>query len=133
MNFIENNFPDFSGSTGGWLKAAEIEEKYVISWINPSRNVLNIFENPTGGLFFMKTGKNVGYFAKKEQCLALSRQLRLVFKIVNYYIFRVLPNREFEVLHPNDNVPPEKVNKGRICVGKSEFAFGKKFCYNKYK
>jgi len=27
-------FPEFGGSTGGWLQAAETEEKYVITWTN---------------------------------------------------------------------------------------------------
>lgn len=27
-------FPEFGGSTGGWLQAAETEEKYVMTWTN---------------------------------------------------------------------------------------------------
>jgi hypothetical protein len=27
-------FPEFGGSTGGWLEAAETEEKYVMTWNN---------------------------------------------------------------------------------------------------
>jgi photosystem I subunit II len=27
--------PTFEGSTGGWLRAAEVEEKYAITWTSP--------------------------------------------------------------------------------------------------
>ena len=29
---LQTPFPTFGGSTGGWLRAAEIEEKYAITW-----------------------------------------------------------------------------------------------------
>ena len=32
-----NEFPEFGGSTGGWLQAAETEEKYVMTWVNDKK------------------------------------------------------------------------------------------------
>jgi len=42
-------FPEFGGSTGGWLQAAETEEKYVMTWVNEKKVANDIFEMPTGG------------------------------------------------------------------------------------
>ena len=121
-------FPEFGGSTGGWLQAAETEEKYVMTWTNARgiENVeQNIFEMPTGGAAIMKSGPNLVYFARKEQCLALGKQLRTGFKINDYRIFRLLPSGEVQFIHPKDGVFPEKVNEGRVAVGKKEFSIGK--------
>jgi photosystem I subunit 2 len=85
----------------------------------------NIFEMPTGGAAIMKDGPNLVYFARKEQCLALGRQLRTNFKINDYRVFRLLPSGEIQFIHPKDGVFPEKVNEGRIAVGKREFSIGK--------
>jgi photosystem I subunit 2 len=82
MNTNTNYFPEFGGSTGGWLQAAETEEKYVMTWTNDkttSKVEENIFEMPTGGAAIMKSGPNLVYFARKEQCLALGKQLRSQF------------------------------------------------------
>jgi photosystem I subunit 2 len=116
-------FPEFGGSTGGWLQAAETEEKYVITWTNDKEE--NIFELPTGGAAIMKQGPNLIYFARKEQGLALGKQLRTNFKINDYRIFRLFPSGEIQFIHPKDGVFPEKVNEGRIAVGKREFSIGK--------
>jgi hypothetical protein len=43
---LQTPFPTFGGSTGGWLRAAEVEEKYAITWTS---NKEQIFEIPTGG------------------------------------------------------------------------------------
>ena len=121
-------FPEFGGSTGGWLQAAETEEKYVITWTNNQKKSKvedNIFELPTGGAAIMKEGPNLIYFARKEQCLALGKQLRTNFKINDYRIFRLVPSGEIQFLHPKDGVFPEKVNEGRIAIGKREFSIGK--------
>jgi len=120
-------FPEFGGSTGGWLEAAETEEKYVMTWNNDTKKSTedSIFEMPTGGAAIMKTGPNLVYFARKEQCLALGKQLRTDFKINDYRIFRILPSGEVQFIHPKDGVFPEKVNEGRIAVGKREFSIGK--------
>ena len=32
-------FPEFGGSTGGWLESAEKEEKYVMTWNNINKNI----------------------------------------------------------------------------------------------
>ena len=42
----------------------------------------NIFEMPTGGAAIMKQGPNLVYFARKEQCLALGKQLRTNSKLM---------------------------------------------------
>jgi photosystem I subunit II len=128
MNSNNLYFPEFGGSTGGWLQAAETEEKYVMTWTNTRKiesDQENIFEMPTGGAAIMKTGPNIVYFARKEQCLALGKQLRTSFKINDYKIFRILPSGEVQFIHPKDGVFPEKVNEGRVAVGKREFSIGK--------
>jgi photosystem I subunit 2 len=121
-------YPEFGGSTGGWLEAAETEEKYVMTW-NNDRNKFsvedNIFEMPTGGAAIMKVGPNLVYFARKEQCLALGKQLRTEIKINDYRIFSLLTICEVQFIHPKDGVFPEKVNEGRVAVGKREFSIGK--------
>ncbi len=122
---IDNTyFPEFEGSTGGWLQAAEIEEKYVITWNNDSGKT-HFFEMPIGGAAKMKAGPNLVYFARKEQCLALAKQLRTEFKINDYRIFRLFPNSEVQFIHPKDGVFPEKVNEGRIAIGKKDYSIGK--------
>ena len=81
---FDSYFPEFGGSTGGWLYAAEKEEKYIITWTNSSKKTKvedNIFEMPTGGAAIMRQGPNMVYFARKEQALALGKQLRTNFKI----------------------------------------------------
>jgi photosystem I subunit 2 len=118
-------FPEFGGSTGGWLQAAETEEKYVMTWVNEKKVANDIFEMPTGGAAIMKQGPNLVYFARKEQCLALGKQLRTDFKINDYRVFRLLPSGEVQFIHPKDGVFPEKVNEGRVAVGKREFSIGK--------
>jgi photosystem I subunit 2 len=119
----DQNYPEFGGNTGGWLQAAETEEKYVMTWTNSTKE--NIFEMPTGGAAIMKAGSNLVYFARKEQCLALGKQLKTSFKIIDYRIFRLFPSGEIQFVHPKDGVFPEKVNEGRIAIGKREFSIGK--------
>ena len=102
---LQTPFPTFGGSTGGWLRAAEVEEKYAITWTSPKEQ---IFEMPTGGAAIMRNGENLLYLARKEQCLALGTQLR-TFKINNYKIYRIFPSGEVQYLHPKDGVFPEKV------------------------
>jgi photosystem I subunit 2 len=104
--------PIWGGSTGGLLNSAFTEEKYLISWNSPKEQV---FEMPTGGAATMVSGDNLLYLAKKEQALALGRQLRK-FKITNYKIWREFPNGDQVYLHPADGVFPEKVNAGRVAV-----------------
>jgi photosystem I subunit 2 len=128
LKMMTNYFPEFGGSTGGWLEAAETEEKYITMWTNSNKKTdpeSNIFEMPTGGAAIMKQGPNLVYFARKEQCLALGKQLRSSFKIQDVRIFRLLPNGEIQFLHPKDGVFPEKVNEGRTAIGKREFSIGK--------
>lgn len=114
--------PTFGGSTGGWLRAAEIEEKYAITW---NTKTVHVFEMPTGGSAIMMEGDNLLYLAKKEQCLALGSQLRSKFKISNFKIYRIFPNGEVQYLHPKDGVFPEKSNEGRVPVGNIAYNIGK--------
>ena len=65
---LGGQLPQFIGSTGGLLNAAETEEKYAITWNSDSAQA---FELPTGGAAMMNSGENIMYFARKEQCLAL--------------------------------------------------------------
>ena len=97
---LQTPFPTFGGSTGGWLRSAEVEEKYAITWTSPKEQ---IFEMPTGGAAIMRNGENLLYLARKEQCLALGTQLR-TFKINNYKIYRIFPSGEVQYLHPKDGV-----------------------------
>lgn len=114
--------PTFGGSTGGWLRAAEIEEKYAITWTSKEQQ---IFEMPTGGAAIMAEGDNLLYLAKKEQCLALGSQIKNNFKIKDFKIYRIFPNGEVQYLHPKDGVFPEKVNPGRVGVGNIKHNIGK--------
>ena len=118
---IQTASPTFGGSTGGWLRAAEIEEKYAITWTSPKEQ---IFEMPTAGAAIMRDGENLLYLARKEQCLALGAQLK-AFKINDYKIYRIFPTGEVQYLHPKDGVFPEKVNPGRVSVGTRDFSIGK--------
>lgn len=115
--------PQFGGSTGGLLTKAEVEEKYAITWTSPKEQV---FEMPTGGAAIMNEGENLLYLARKEQCLALGRQLRTKFKpkITDYKIYRIFPNGETVYIHPADGVFPETVNEGRPYVGKIDRKIG---------
>ena len=88
--------PIFGGSTGGWLRSAEFEEKYVITWNSKTEQ---LFEMPTAGTALMLLGQNLLYLARKEQCLALGTQLRKL-KIKDYKIYRIFPGGEIQFLHP---------------------------------
>ena len=112
--------PIFGGSTGGLLSKADVEEKYAITWTSPKEQV---FEMPTGGAATMVSGENLLHLARKEQCLALGTQLRK-FKITDYKIYRITPNGETALLHPNDGVFPEKVNAGRDQINKVDRSIG---------
>ena len=120
---LSGAMPKFGGSTGGLLTAAEVEEKYAITWTSTKEQV---FEMPTGGAAIMNSGENLLYLARKEQCLALGTQLRTKFKprIQDYKIYRVFPNGEVQYLHPADGVFPEKVNEGRPFNGKIDRKIG---------
>ena len=118
---LHSLFPTFGGSTGGWLRAAEVEEKYAITWNSLKEQ---IFEMPTGGAAIMQKGDNLLYLARKEQCLALATQLK-TFRISNYKIYRIFPSGEVQYLHPKDGVFPEKVNPGRIAINSRPFSIGK--------
>ncbi|AGY56730.1 photosystem I reaction center subunit II [Gloeobacter kilaueensis] len=106
--------PLFGGSTGGLLRSAQTEEKYLIVWNSKEEQV---FEMPTGGAATMVAGTNVLYLARKEQCHALHRQLVANFKIRDSKIYRVFPDGEQVLIFPMDGVASEKSNPGREPVG----------------
>jgi photosystem I subunit 2 len=64
---LEIPSPIFGGSTGGWLRAAETEEKYAITWSSKKEQ---IFEMPTSGAAIMQEGENLLYLAKKRTMLS---------------------------------------------------------------
>ncbi|CAE7576522.1 psaD [Symbiodinium sp. KB8] len=68
----------------------------------------------------MNQGENLCYFRKKEQCIALGKQLRKM-KIENYKIYRLKKDGTVIFMHPADGVFPEKVNKGRVQVNGRPF------------
>lgn len=107
--------PIFGGSTGGLLRKAQLEEFYVITWEAKKEQ---IFEMPTGGAAIMRQGPNLLKFSKKEQCLALTTQLRTKFKLTPSF-YRVFPDGKVQYLHPADGVYPEKVNAGRVGVNQN--------------
>ena len=119
---LPGTLPKHIGSTGGLLNSAETEEKYAITWTSKKEQV---FEMPTCGAAIMQSGENLLYLAKKEQCLALGTQLRTLFKISDFKIYRIFPNSEVQYLHPKDGVFPEKLNDGRIGVGNVAHSIGK--------
>merc|ERR1712205_252566 len=102
--------PIFKGSTGGLMRKAQVEEFYVITWEAKKEQ---IFEAPSGSAAIMRQGPNLLKLARKEQCLALTSQLRTKFK-TNACFYRVFPDGEVQYIHPADGVYPEKVNKGRL-------------------
>jgi photosystem I subunit 2 len=88
----------FKGSTGGWLNAAQLEEKYILIFFNSNNK--QIFEMPTSGNAIMQKGINMISLAKKEQCLALTFQLQTSFKITSPEIYCIYPNLEIQYLYP---------------------------------
>merc|ERR1711943_77919 len=84
--------------TGGLLRKAQLEEFYVITWDSKKEQ---IFEMPTGGAAIMRQGSNLLKLSRKEQCLALTTQLRTKFK-TDACFYRVFPNGEVQFLHPAD-------------------------------
>ncbi|MEM1425102.1 MAG: photosystem I reaction center subunit II PsaD [Cyanobacteria bacterium P01_H01_bin.130] len=120
---LQGATPKFGGSTGGLLTKALVEEKYAITWTSKKEQA---FEMPTGGAAIMNEGDNLLFLARKEQCIALGKQLRTKFrpKIENYKVYRVFPNGEVDYIHPADGVFPEKVNEGRTAVGSKSRSIG---------
>lgn len=78
---------------------------------------------PTGGAAIMRKGPNLLKLARKEQCLALTTQLRTKFKS-DACFYRVFPSGEVQYLHPKDGVYPEKVNPGREGVNQNMRSIG---------
>ena len=109
-------FPMFEGGTGGYMSRST-RERHAITWTSKEQIK---FEMPTGGYAIMNKGENLCYFRKKEQCIALGKQLRKM-KIENYKIYRLKKDGTVIFMHPADGVFPEKVNKGRVQVNGRPF------------
>mmetsp|Transcript_65010 Transcript_65010/g.167327 ORF Transcript_65010/g.167327 Transcript_65010/m.167327 type:complete len:294 (-) Transcript_65010:24-905(-) len=109
-------FPAYMGSAGGYMSRAT-RERHAITWTAKEEAA---FEMPTGGYAIMNKGENLCYFRKKEQCIALGKQLRKS-KIENYKIYRLAKDGTVTFMHPADGVFPEKVNKGRVQVNGRPF------------
>jgi len=102
--------PKFIQSTGGMPPLAFVDERYGITWTSQEERA---FELPTGGAGVMHEGANVMYFARKEQCLALSRQLKkLKPGVKEYKVYRIIEGEEPQLVHSSDN-KPEKLSKDR--------------------
>jgi len=113
-------FPLFMGSTGGYMSKAT-KERHAITW-TAKESVP--FVMPTGGsCAVMNKGENLCYFRKKEQCIALGKQLRKM-KIDNYKIYRLAKDGTVTFMHPADGVFPDKVNKGRVQVNGRPWSIG---------
>eukprot|EP00440_Ansanella_granifera_P032576 gb/GFBE01035344.1/.p1 GENE.gb/GFBE01035344.1/~~gb/GFBE01035344.1/.p1 ORF type:complete len:302 (+),score=99.71 gb/GFBE01035344.1/:1-906(+) len=110
-------FPKFEGSTSGYMSKAT-RERHAITWTAVKEAS---FELPTGGMAIMNKGENLCYFRKKEQCIALGKQLRKM-KIDNYKVYRLKKDGTVVFMHPADGVFPEKVNKGRVQVNGRPFS-----------
>ena len=107
---LTGQVPRFVQSTGGMPPLAFVDERYGITWNSQEERG---FELPTGGAALMHEGANVMYFARKEQCLALSRQLKkLKPGVKEYKIYRIIEGEEPALVHSSDN-KPEKLNKER--------------------
>jgi len=113
---VSDKFPAYMGSAGGYMSRAT-RERHAITWSSKEEMA---FEMPTGGYAIMNKGENLCYFRKKEQCIALGKQLRK-YKIDNYKIYRINKAGEVQFMHPADGVFPEKVNKGRVQVNGRPF------------
>jgi len=110
-------FPLYMGSSSGYMSRTT-RERHAITWTAKAEAV---FEMPTTGLAIMNKGENLCYFRRKEQCIALGKQLRKM-KIDNYKIYRLKPDGTVIFMHPADGVFPEKVNKGRVQVNGRPFS-----------
>ncbi|CAK0803541.1 unnamed protein product, partial [Prorocentrum cordatum] len=77
-------FPMFMGGTNGYMSKGT-RERHAITW---TAKEAFVFEMPILGVAVMNKGENLCYFRKKEQCIALGKQLRKM-KIENYKIYRL--------------------------------------------
>merc|ERR1712072_3254 len=99
-------------------------ERHAITWTAKEEAT---FELPTTGWAVMNKGENLCYFRKKEQCIALGKQLRKM-KIDDYKVYRIKKDGTVIFMHPADGVFPEKVNKGRIQVNGRPFTTCQNAC-----
>ena len=106
--------PEFVNSTGGMMRSSRVEEMHAITWTSKSKQG---FELPTGGAGLMHEGANLMYFARKEQCLALGRQLRKMKpSIKDYKVYRIYPQQDPVLVHPANGTFPEKMTPDRVAV-----------------
>lgn len=119
---LTGEIPHFVNSTGGMLRSSRVEEMHAITWTSKKKQG---FELPTGGAALMHEGANLMYFARKEQCLALGRQLRKMKpSIKDYKVYRIYPQQEPVLVHPANGTFPEKVTEDRVAVNTNMRAVG---------
>merc|ERR1711957_115702 len=73
-----------AGAVDGYFARAT-RERHAMTWTGPQERR---FEMPTGGFAYMNKGENLCYFRKKEQAIALSKNLRKL-KINDIKIYRI--------------------------------------------
>eukprot|EP00933_Yihiella_yeosuensis_P033762 TRINITY_DN273_c0_g1_i1.p1 TRINITY_DN273_c0_g1~~TRINITY_DN273_c0_g1_i1.p1 ORF type:complete len:304 (+),score=76.79 TRINITY_DN273_c0_g1_i1:49-960(+) len=110
-------FPLYSGSTQGYMSKST-RERHAITW---TAKEMKYFDMPTGGAAVMNKGENLCYFRKKEQCIALTKQLRKM-GCDDCKVYRLKKDGTVVFMHPADGVFPEKVNKGRVQVNGRPFS-----------
>jgi photosystem I subunit II len=122
-NLNDPKFPAYSGGTGGYMSRAT-RQRHAITWTSKEEH---LFMMPIGGWAIMNKGENLCYFRKKEQCIALGKDLRK-FKIEDYKIYRLEKDGTVKFMHPADGVFPEKVKPGRVQVNGRPFTVAQNPC-----
>jgi photosystem I subunit 2 len=110
-------FPLYAGATDGYFARAT-RERHAMTWTGPKEVR---FEMPTGGFAYMNKGENLCYFRKKEQCIALTKNLRKL-KISDIKIYRIKKDGTVIFMHPLDGIWPENVTTGRPLINWRPFA-----------
>ncbi|KAL0393079.1 UNVERIFIED_CONTAM: Photosystem I reaction center subunit II, chloroplastic [Sesamum radiatum] len=113
--------PIFSGSTGGLLRKAQVEEFYVITWDSSKEQM---FEMPTGGVAIMRQGPQLAETDPERAVSGAGDEAEIQVQD-QVPVYKCFPNGEVQYLHPKDGVYPEKVNPGRTGVGQNMRSIGK--------
>ena len=107
---LSGQVPKHIQSTGGMPPLAFVDERWGVTWTSKEEMP---FELPTGGAGVMHEGDNVLYFARKEQCLALTRSLKKLKPGIKVYdVYHVVEGQEPILVHSSTN-KPEKMGKDR--------------------
>ena len=63
---LKTPFPTFGGSTGGWLRSAEVEEKYAITWTSSKEQIFEIIKSKEVKIVDLNTWNNNSYLSRWE-------------------------------------------------------------------